>query len=275
MVSYEDYDTPLYEQIVQRIGEDIAERIGTGRLTRDRYFIIPFAYQKSAGNDPLFSHSFITAVRVLPEGTRYMAGSEHAVEDFKYWNFESFTVSWLPADFAENPDLCVFRGFGARLFPRLNRCPLVLGKSFSLKETIKFAADARVAVCMWGAYEIAKPAFDLGVAREHLLDTGRIKYRADDRLYRKSQVAINCFRAMSNLDEPFPQGGAFGTGFRMWGFKGTARVLIEYTTRTNRRHLLLEPVDIQRDRYGFVYAPQCDSPRGTYNPFKSASAYRH
>jgi hypothetical protein len=128
------------------------------------------------------------------------------------------------------------------------------------------------AVAMWGPYEIDKEAFDLGVKRLRLLDSGTIRYRADDRLYRKDRVAINCFHAMAGLYELFPNGGIFGTGFKMWGIKGTARVLIEYTKTATFKGLLLEPVDEKKDRYGFVYAPARNS-RDIYDPFKSASAY--
>ena len=108
---------------------------------------------------------------------------------------------------------------------------------------------------MWGPYEIDKKAFDLAVKRKRLLDTGTIKYRADDRPYRKDRVAINCFHAMAGLNELFPNGGLFGTGFKMWGLNGTARVLIEYTETANFKGVLLEPVDVKKDRYGFVYGP--------------------
>jgi hypothetical protein len=126
---------------------------------------------------------------------------------------------------------------------------------------------------MWGPYEINKIGFDLGVRRKRLLDGGTIKYRADDRLYRKDRVAISCFHAMAGLDELFPNGGLFGTGFKMWGFNGTARVMIEYTEKARYKGLLLEPVDVKRDRYGFVYAPtrNGDVP---YDPVRNASAYQ-
>jgi hypothetical protein len=87
-----------------------------------------------------------------------------------------------------------------------------------------------------------------------LLNAGSIKYRADDRGYRKDRVAINCFHAMAGLEELYPNGGLFGTGFKMWGINGTARVLIEYKDRGTRMGLLLEPVDVKKDKYGFVYA---------------------
>jgi len=74
-----------------------------------------------------------------------------------------------------------------------NKCPISSGRNFTLEETLKLAVNAKNAVAMWGPYEIKKEAFDLGVKRKRLLDGGTIRYRADDRLYRKPLVAINCF----------------------------------------------------------------------------------
>ena len=270
-VDFSNYDEPLYEQIVNRIKAGVSHRLGEGKNTRDRYFIVPFAYEND-GNDPEFSHSFISVIRVLADGkqTRLTQG----LKKRKYQNreFEAFTISWLPNDFTTNPDLCVFKGPGARIFAKSNQCPLSPGKSFSLEETIKLGANVKNAVAMWGPYEIDKRGFDLGVRRKRLLDAGKIKYRADDRLYRKDQVAINCFHAIAGLDQPFPNGGIFGTGFKMWGLNGTARVLIEYTEKASNKGLLLEPVDVKKDRFGFVYAPKRNA-HGIYNPVRNASAY--
>jgi hypothetical protein len=127
---------------------------------------------------------------------------------------------------------------------------------------------------MWGPYEITQKGFDLGVKRLRLLESGKIKYRADDRGYRKDGVAINCFHAMAGLEELYPNGGLFGTGFKMWGLKGTARVLIEYQDRGTKMGLLLEPVDEKKDRVGFVYAPTRNS-QPPYNPFTVAHVYHH
>ena len=124
---------------------------------------------------------------------------------------------------------------------------------------------------MWGPYETKKEAFDLA-ARKQLLDGGTIRYRADDRLARKDRVATNCFHAMAGLEELYPNGGFLGTGFRMWGINATARILIEYTKNDGNKILLLEPVDIKKDLYGFVYAPERNS-GGLYDPFPNASAY--
>lgn len=270
-VDFSGYDKPLYTQVVDRIKVHVLARLGKGHNPRDRYFIIPFAYQNSR-NQPEFSHSFITVIRVFADNKPAKLTPGLPTRTYKDRGFEAFNISWLPADFLTNPHLCVFKGAAARISPEANECPAVPGHNFSLQETIGLAAKAKVAVAMWGPYEIAKPAFELGVKRKKLLDGGTIKYRADDRGYRKRGEAINCFHAMAGLNELYPNGGLFGTGFKMWGFNGTARVLIEYTEKMSNKGMLLEPVDVKNDRYGFVYAPTRNG-EIPYNPLPNASAY--
>ena len=270
-VDFSDYDVPLYDQIVNRIKANIAPRLGEGPLKRERYFIIPFAYEDK-GNHPEFSHSFVSVIRVFADNEQPNLTPGLKTRKYKNWEFEAFTISWLPADFMTNPHLCVFDGPASRIIPKNNKCPISPGRNFTLQETIKLAADEKNAVAMWGPYEIVKQGFDLGVRRKRLLDGGTIKYRADDRLYRKDKTAISCFHAMAGLDELYPNGGLFGTGFKMWGFNGTARVLIEYTGKAHYKKLLLDPVDVKKDRYGFVYAPTPSGPV-PYDPLREASAY--
>jgi hypothetical protein len=271
-VDFSNYDVPLYTQIVNRIKAKVSARLGEGTNTRDRYFIIPFAYE-DRGNHPEFSHSFISVIRVLADNKQPKLTPGFKLRRYRDREFEAFTISWLPHDFMSNPHLCVFDGAGSRVIPERNNCPVSTGRNFTLAETIKLAVDAKNAVAMWGPYEIKKAGFDLAVKRKRLLDGGTIKYRADDRLYRKDKVAISCFHAMAGLDELYPNGGIFGTGFMMWGFNGTARVLIEYTEKASNKHLLLEPVDVKKDRYGFVYAPTRNG-KVPYDPLKTASAYQ-
>jgi hypothetical protein len=270
-VDFAKYDVSLYGQVVNRIKAKIAPRLGKGPLKKERYFMIPFAYQDEE-NKPEMSHSFITVIRVFATDKTTDLTPELPTREYKGWDFEAFTISWLPADFMENPHLCVFDGPGARLFASKNKCPVSEGKNFNLKDTLKLAAAAKNAVAMWGPYEIAKPGFDLGVKRMRLLDSGEIKYRADDRMYQKDKVAISCFHAMAGLDEIYPKGGFLNTGLKMWGFNGTARVLVEYTNQVHYKKLLMDPVDVKKDRYGFVYAPSLNGPV-PYNPLPEAAAY--
>ena len=270
-VDFSNYDVPLYTQIVDRIKAKVSARLGEGRNTRERYFIIPFAYQ-NRGNRPEFSHSFISVIRVLADNKQPKLTPGLKLRRYRNREFEAFTISWLPHDFLSNPHLCVFDGVGSRIIPAWNKCPVSTGRNFTLAETIKLAVDAKNAVAMWGPYEIKKAAFDLAVQRKRLLDGGTIKYRADDRLYQKDKVAISCFHAMQGLDELFPKGGFLGTGLKMWGFNGTARVLIEYTEKASNKGLLLDPVNVKKDQYVFVYAPAAGGPV-PYNPAKSAASY--
>ena len=273
-VDYSHYDVPLWDQVVNRIKAKVSARLGEGENTVDRYFIVPFAYQHR-DNKPARAHSFISVIRVFadnkqPKYTPGLRGLRRG--EYRDRNFEAFTISWMPADFAKNQDLCVFDGFGSRIDPYLNTCPIVPGRCFKLPETLKLAVGFRNAAGMWGPYEIKKEAFELGVKRKELLDGGTIRYKADDRLTRKDQMAINCFHAMERLEHPYPAGGFLDTGLRMWGIDGTARVLIEYTNAVRDKGLILEPVDIKKDLYGFVYAPERNT-FGVYNPFRNASAY--
>ena len=271
-VDFSNYDVPLYTQVVNRIKAKVSARLGEGTNTRDRYFIIPFAYEDK-GNHPEFSHSFISVIRVFADNKQPKLTPGLKKQTYRDREFEAFTISWLPRDFMTNPHLCVFDGGGSRVIPQNNKCPISPGRNFSLEETIKLAVYEKNAVAMWGPYEMAKQGFDLAVQRKHLLDGGTIKYRADDRLYRRDRVAISCFHAMAGLDHLFPNGGIFGTGFKMWGLNGTARVLIEYRERAGEKGLLLEPVDVKNDRYGFVYAPTRNGVV-PYDPVRNASAYR-
>ncbi len=269
---FSNYDTPLYTQIVDRIKAKVSARLGEGRNPTDRFFIIPFAYE-DRGNHPEHSHSFISVIRVLADDKQPKLTPGLETQKYQNREFEAFTISWLPEDFMTNPNLCVFDGPLSRTIPKNNKCPISPGRNFNLEETIKLAVDQKNAVAMWGPYEIKQGGFDRAVKRKELLDGGTIKYRADDRLYQKDKVAISCFHAMAGLEELFPKGGFLGTGLKMWGFNGTARVLIEYTKKPSNKQLLLEPVDVKKDRIAFVYAPTRDG-AVPYDPLRNGFAYQ-
>ena len=190
-IDYSNYDVPLWDQVVNRIKAKVSARLGEGENTMDRYFIVPFAYQHES-NKPARAHSFIAVIRVFADNKQPHFAPGFRRGEYRNRNFEAFTISWMPADFEKNQDLCVFGGFGSRIDPNLNTCPIVPGKCFKLPETLKLAVLFKNAVGMWGPYEIKKEAFELGVKRKELLDGGTIRYKADDRLTRKDRIAINC-----------------------------------------------------------------------------------
>jgi len=114
-VDFSNYDTPLYQQMANRIRAKVAARLGQRVNTQDRYFIAPFAYQRR-WNNPQFSHSFISVIRVFGSGNQPSRTSGLRRGRYKNWDFEAFTISWLPHDFDTNPHLCVFDGLGSRIF---------------------------------------------------------------------------------------------------------------------------------------------------------------
>src|SRR6202011_583159 len=132
-VDFSNYDEPLYTQIVDRIKAKVSARLGEGNNTRDRYFIIPFAYE-DRGNNSEFSHSFISVIRVLADNKQPKLTPGLKTRRDKNREFEAFTISWLPRDFMTNPHLCVFDGFGSRLIPQWNKCPVLPGGNVTLKE---------------------------------------------------------------------------------------------------------------------------------------------
>src|SRR5260370_13878159 len=159
----------------------------------------------------------MSGIRVVGGGKQRSLRSGFRRGRFKNRDCEAFTISWLPHDFDTNPHLCVFDSVGSRVDPKKNKCPISVGRNFRLDETLKLAVNDKNAVGMWGPYEMKKEAFDLAVKRKQLLDGGTIGYRADDRLYRKDRVAINCFHTMAGLEELDPNGGFRGNGFRRCG----------------------------------------------------------
>jgi hypothetical protein len=49
---FSNYDVPLYDQITNHIKAKVLARLGNGKNTHDRYFIIPFAYENKGNNPP-------------------------------------------------------------------------------------------------------------------------------------------------------------------------------------------------------------------------------
>ena len=92
-VDFSNYDVPLYTQIVDRIKAKVSDRLGEGSNTRERYFIIPFAYQ-DRGNHPEFSHSFISVIRVLADNKQPKLTPDLKLRRYRNREFEAFTISW-------------------------------------------------------------------------------------------------------------------------------------------------------------------------------------
>ena len=133
-VDFSNYDTPLFQQVVNRIKDKVAARLGEVVNTKDRYFIVPFAFQKR-GNNPQFAHSFISVIRVLGDGKQPSLTPGLSRGQYKNRDFEAFTISWVPHDFGTNP-VCVFDGFGSRIFHDMEQM------SYRRREKLQAGRDA-------------------------------------------------------------------------------------------------------------------------------------
>ena len=63
----------------------------------------------------------MTVIRVLPDNKQVKLTKGISKRTYKDREFQAFTISWLPYDFPTNPNLCVFKSFGARIIPTWNR----------------------------------------------------------------------------------------------------------------------------------------------------------
>lgn len=133
----------------------------------ERYFLLMFGSQRLP-RTPDNAHTFATFVKRCegPNGVQ----------------LEVRTISWLPA--SEK-----IRTYALRA---------EAGRNFELDETIRFVQNDRQRVSLWGPYEIRPALFEKAGKQIEQLQSGRIRYKANDSLYR-SDNATNCIHAVGVL----------------------------------------------------------------------------
>jgi hypothetical protein len=134
------------------------------------YFVAVFSAQRMP-NVPRYSHSFATFVRVVRDQT----------QPNRYW-MEAHTISWLPETLNIR---------SARLRPER-------GRNLDLETTLAFVEALGDRVSLWGPYQIRKELYDRALAQIARLESGVIRYKAVDALYRTSD-ASNCIHALSDV----------------------------------------------------------------------------
>ena len=209
------------DPVAAAIRQQVLARAGGATHSRPRYFLVPFAFQDDH-NSLGKAHTFATFERVVGRGSRALS---------------EFTISWLPADFAQNTALSLMGSTRP-------------GHDFTLDETLAFARELDVRVVCWGPYEITPDLYRAGVDRLAELRSGAIDYVENDHGHRARGEAINCMRAVSDLAgdrESF--GGFLNTGIGVWGIKGTRHVL-EHLAKHGSAWFV-DPVDLD----GYVDVP--------------------
>ena len=133
----------------------------------ERYYLLMFGSQRLP-RTPDNAHTFATFVKRCegPNGVQ----------------LEVRTISWLPAS--------------EKI--RTHALRPEAGRNFALDETIRFVQNDRQRVSLWGPYEIRPELFEMAGRQIEQLNAGRIRYKANDGLYR-SDDATNCIHAVGVL----------------------------------------------------------------------------
>jgi len=137
----------------------------------DAFFLMVFGSQRPGINQPRYTHSFATFVRVKEMNGRLEPN-----------HVEGFTISWFPATL----EIVV-----ARVRPEC-------GCNVDLHSSLAWARKNELRTSMWGPYQIDKALYFRALERKAELESGAICYRAAD-IGPPSDKVSNCIAALSVL----------------------------------------------------------------------------
>lgn len=146
--------------------------LGSAAQAGVRHYILIFASQTHP-KIPRFTHTFCTIVRVVdaPPGCPGTL-------------LEAHTISWLP-------QIMIIHPYRFRAEP---------GHNFTLEETLRWSAQHRMDVSLWGPYLIEED-FYWKVRNEHdRFERGEYLYRAIDSP-RRDEVTSDCIHAVTDVDQ--------------------------------------------------------------------------
>lgn len=153
---------------------------GSG-MAGEAYYVLIFGSQQTPPR-PDYCHSFATFVRVTWSGPEPCPVGGSAL-------VEAHTISWLPANLIVRT---------RALFPET-------GHNFDLPTTLCYCARNKERVSLWGPYEVEKELYDRAMDQIALLESGQVRYKADD-MGRFSKRVCNCIHAVSSVAQ----------GVRLW-----------------------------------------------------------
>jgi hypothetical protein len=139
----------------------------------EAYYLLVFGSQRIP-NNPDYSHSFATFV--------------HATWDAPGCapRLEAVTISWLP------------RNLRIRTLALAPEC----GANLDLHGTLRYVFANGERVSLWGPYLIDRDLYLRALAQVRLLQSGQVRYKANDVGYPTDCVA-NCIHAISSLGEGY------------------------------------------------------------------------
>lgn len=144
----------------------------------DRYFVVVFSYQ-DAENHVQKSHTFATFVKA--------SNLDDTADNARQARFETRTISWLPAKFADTLRLSFFP---------------TAGKNFTLGETLRFAERLDVQVRHWGPLEIDARLYEQAARRSEQLASGAVRYQVYDSSKPRTKRAADVVHCIDAVAEP-------------------------------------------------------------------------
>jgi hypothetical protein len=139
---------------------------------QEAYYVLVFGSQRIP-NNPNYSHSFATFVRAVWDGPGCTTP-----------RLEAHTISWLP------------QSLRIRTFALRPEC----GQNFDLTFTLRHVLSEGERVSVWGPYQINRDLYLKALAQKQLLESGQVRYKANDIGYPTDCVS-NCIHAISSIVE--------------------------------------------------------------------------
>ena len=162
----------------------------------ERYYLIVFGSQRPIINQPAHTHTWATFIRVVDDPAK--PGSAKV---------EPYTISWLAATL-------IVRPLALRPEPGVN---------LELHRTVNWALDDCQCITMWGPYEVEKCFFDRVAAKKASLESGEVRYQAND-IGRNSARVSNCIHAVADIS----QGPRLRIGQPGWGHSASYFVALTF-----------------------------------------------
>jgi hypothetical protein len=150
-------------------------------MAGEAYYLMVFGSQQIPPK-PNYAHSFATFVHATWPGDEPCPGGGEAGSP----TLEAHTISWLPAN----------------LVVRTNALLPECGHNFDLYETLCYVYGNSERVSMWGPYQIDKDLYERAMRQLALLESGEVRYKADD-MGRKPDRVSNCIHAVSSIAEGY------------------------------------------------------------------------
>jgi hypothetical protein len=161
---------------------------------RSRYYFILFGGQ-SVPFSPWTAHTWATYVKVTPT-----PGGPVVVEPH--------TISWLPADQAV----------------RIRNIRPVVGRNFTLPETLEIMRGHKAQVSYWGPFEIDADRYGMAIGQVGALESGGVRYRVLDSFTLNHRVC-HCVHAVTYAD---PVVGRYIQPVLRVGEPGTSNLATKY-----------------------------------------------